>query len=197
MNKIGFSKKEVFESNTSFFICFTLIFCLVFGTFSCISLKPNSSKDAKKLYVSFYRGELGMQYFIKPLSLKGKDNTSFNVDFTFREAAANEDSVKVVMNGSLFTEKKLSKIDSLQFHFSNTTCTLNNFDILYKEKEGKNYIIRSTSLLKFQDCLSLFKQENWIFHLYSGSEKFKLVSTKKTNRAISSLYLNIFDLIVD
>ena len=60
-----------------------LIFCgiiILMSLSACSGLKQSGSN----LYTSFYVGEKGTQYFIKPLYFSNKESEKLNTDFTFR-----------------------------------------------------------------------------------------------------------------
>jgi hypothetical protein len=61
-----------------------------------------------KEYESFYRGDLGIQYFIKPLEYQNSNN-SLEIDFVYLQK--NLRAKEAITNFSLFTDEKVLSVD--------------------------------------------------------------------------------------
>ena len=72
--------------------CTVLIALFIIG---CIGVKPGSEPGGKKLFETFYAGEQGSQYFIKPLVLKNATKEKLTIDFSFRYKTEVKDSAIV------------------------------------------------------------------------------------------------------
>jgi hypothetical protein len=162
---------------------------------SCISFKPNANKSAKTLFTTFYLGENGTQYFIKPLSLTNNANESIILDFTFRDQVQNTDSLSVNINSSLITNTIVTKIDSMTIHCISHHFTLHSPQLLYKEKKDNKYLLRTQVKTSFKNVSELFGEINWQIQVHSGKTQMNFSATKKTNKSVPLLYTSIFELI--
>tara|TARA_B110000881_G_scaffold203921_1_gene205067 strand:+ start:273 stop:737 length:465 start_codon:yes stop_codon:yes gene_type:complete len=122
----------------------------------------------KNFIKSFYRGDDGIQYFIKPIVYQSVNKEKLRVDFTLN--VINDSVVKIVSNFS----SQNNKIKELLIGSSSY-----NVHKLFDDYETKKIYSRYTFDLKFGDFKKLFFKEPIII----GNSKYfvKKSFRKKTN----------------
>lgn len=187
--------KEVFATKASFFLIRILLIAMLSGsTFSCISVKPTTNRSAKTLYTTFYLGDKGTQYFIKPLLLENDEKESVTVDFTFRDKIVADSSLGVI-NMSVLINETITDIDSIAFYSTDYLFSIVNVKTLYKEKKDKQILIRTSGNVSTKTISYLFKETNWQVKVYSNTKELAFQSVKKTNKSIPLLHSAIFELL--
>ena len=195
MNKVKQIKKEASVIKASFFYLKTFILLVfIFSASSCISVKTNTEKSAKSLFTTFYIGDKGTQYFIKPLSFINQQNESFLADFTFRHQT-NNDSALATINVSLLLNENIEIVDSIAFYGENYLFSVRKVSLLYKEKKDNQILIRISSKAPLAQVSSLFNFTKWKTKVFVNAKEFSFQSTKKTNKSIPLLQSAIFELL--
>lgn len=177
-------------SNLTLFKTFIVLIFFVFLT-ACISVKPAGVKSGKNLFETFYVGEGGTQYFIKPLFfLNSQNKEELHIDFTFRYKNEVKDSV--ILNLSLLSSDIFKSIDSLSL--SNTTYKIisKNNKLLFNEKRNKFFNSRFSTKISLIELNKMFGSDDWKIIVYSGGTYFTYASEKKTKKAIKKLQDKIF-----
>jgi len=131
-------------------------------------LSVTSVFSQKNFIKSFYRGDDGIQYFIKPIVYQTVNKEKLRVDFTLN--VINDSVVKIVSNFS----SQNNKIKELLIGSSSY-----NVHKLFDDYETKKIYSRYTFDLKFGDFKKLFFKEPIII----GNSKYfvKKSFRKKTN----------------
>jgi len=119
---------------------------LIFYIFLISSVSSVFSQ--KKLIESFYRGDNGIQYFIKPIVYQTVKKERLTVDFTLN--VINDSVVKIVSN---FTSQN-NKIKYILIGSSRY-----NVKKLFDEVETKKIFSRYTFNLEFSDFKKIFSKE--------------------------------------
>jgi len=151
----------------------------------------NSSNS--KLFESFFVGESGIQYFIKPLEFRGENKTKLLMDITIIMKNVNEN--KATVNFSLIGNKVITIIDSMSITQSNQKMFLQNIEPLFFEKQKNHFVARYTSKANTEKIIYYFKRNNWNIHIYSDNEKYGYVSSEKTAKKIKYINKNLFSII--
>ncbi len=159
---------------------------------SCSSAKHAGGKSGKHLYESFYVGEAGTQYFIKPLAFTNKASEESKLDFTFRHKDAVKDSA--VVNMTFHTIQNLKTVDSIIIKNMVFTSTIYTVRYMYAERNKDKYNCRFTAKAPLADVKKLFGNSQWIIIRYHDGEATKLMSIPRTNEAIAKLEYEIFSL---
>jgi len=168
-----------------------LFLILSFFSIGCFSLKPSSTKSGKKLFETFFVGEHGTQYFIKPLLLLNEDtNEKLLIDITFRFKDKIKDSA--IVNFSIESKSIYKHIDSLEFLNSDVKFKNKNVKLLFNEKKKKEFISRFTTKLSLMEIKILFEKEDWNLVLNDSSNELKFTPSKKTKKSITILRDNLF-----
>jgi hypothetical protein len=159
-----------------------------------MSIKPGATKSAKKYYETFYVGEEGTQYFIKPLTFNKDDsNEKLLLDITFRYKKVVKDSSK--LNFSIKSSQQLMKsIDSLKISNDHHDILSNDIDLLFNEKNNDEFLSRFTTQVPLENTHQLFDNNDWEFTIYFNKDKFNFKPTNKTQKAIKALSNDVFSI---
>lgn len=171
---------------------------LFFFTFSilisCGGIKPAGGKSGKNLYETFYVGEEGMQYFIKPLPFESKNSELF-LDITFRHKDKVQDSATI--NFSIKGKDLIKQIDTLTlFTVTNNiafSLPSSKIEYMFSERQKDDYVSRFSTKMPLIEIQKLFKNSEWKAILKSKEISTKeYVSTSSTQKKIQKLNQNIF-----
>ena len=89
-----------------------------------------------KLFETFFLGDQGTQYFIKPLSFKDNSNNYLEMDITFRYLNKIQDSATI--NFSIYNKALIQAIDSLSIGNHSYSVTTKEIKYLFSER-SKNF----------------------------------------------------------
>jgi hypothetical protein len=170
-----------------FIVCFSLTFFL-----SCYSVKHAGSKSGKRLYETFFVGEEGTQYFIKPLSFINKTAEELKLDITFRYKNVVKDSATV--NITFHAKNNLKSLDSLKITNMVFNTTISEMKYLFSERNSDMYNCRFSSKVPLADAEKLFENNQWIITQYNDHIVTKYMPSPSTNEAIGKLDYEIFSL---
>ena len=175
---------------------FLLSAFLIFFMTSCGGIKPSGTKSASSLYETFYVGEAGIQYFIKPLRFESATKSSVETDFTFRVKKEIQPRDSVIVNFSLFSSKVIKEIDSLVIQSNGKRCVLPYKEYIYTEKEGNLFVSRFSTKGKLSSLETVFQDANWEILLYSSeTKKEKFNISNKTEKKIMKINSNLFSVL--
>ena len=169
-----------------------ILLFLVYAMNSCISTRTKGfSRGVNSLYETFFVGEFGTQYFIKPIEFLGVDNSDkIDLDFTFRY----KDSIKdtITINFSIKSEKLFKDLDIIEIFNIDKKIKSKELKLMYNDKYNKLFISRFTSSFSLEEIYTMFSNENWTISLLKGIDKYRFKSSKKSRKAIKKLNENIF-----
>ena len=186
MNTLGFTPSTFFPIRAA--VTLFAVFILCYG---CSSIKPSTTKSGKAYFETFYAGEGGNQYFIKPLSFKASTpEEAVLVDMTFRYRDTIKDSSLV--NFSITSPKLYKAIDSLSFTNSAMRVVANDVNLLYNEKAKKGFTSRFTTKIPLSAVQKMFADEDWMCTLYYPTKTVTYTPNAKTMKAIAALRQNVF-----
>lgn len=157
-----------------------------------IQLCPQeTSAQSAKYYKSFFVGEKGMQYFIKPIKFKNKEikNESLTLDFTFRTLDSTEYGVNI--NFSLFSNQPYKYFDKIIISNNSTSIELTNTTLLYNARKGKNVETRISGKCSHKDILALFSDPQWIIHFVKDEKQKVFYTPQKAQKKVESLNQNV------
>ena len=168
-----------------------IVLIFAFTIYGCVSIKPASVKSGKNLFETFYVGEDGTQYFIKPLNfLNSQNKEELRADFTFRYKNEVKDSVTI--NFSLLSPKNLKNIDSLVFSNTNHKIVSTNVELLFNEKASKLFKSRFSTKVSLLDFNQMFENNDWKIITHKFEDHSTYTSDKRTKKAIKKLRDEIF-----
>ena len=168
------------------------MFLMVFVLFlsGCVSIKPGGVKSGKNLYETFFAGDDGTQYFIKPLSFKSQTSNRLIIDFTFRYKDQLKDSAFV--NMSFLNSELIRNVDSLKISNGSATIVLINLKSLFNEKIQAEYNSRYSTKGSLSEINQLFKNNDWTIKVYKQNIISNYNTPKDTRKKIDKLRDRIF-----
>jgi hypothetical protein len=169
-----------------------LLFLWIFNAIiGCLSVKPTATKSGKNLFETFYVGDDGIQYFIKPLNMKNTQNSDeLKIDFTFRHKDEIKDSV--VVNVSLRSSAIYKNIDSLSLSNETHKIVSDNLRLLFNEERNDLYTSRFTTKVPLIDVVQLFDTNDWILTIHKNQAPQTYIPEKNTKKAILKLQEKLF-----
>lgn len=181
-------KKRIYSSFSGLVIMLILTMSFLIG---CFSVKPGAIKSGNNLYESFYVGEQGTQYFIKPLKFEhDENNNTFLVDFTFQyKEDLNE---KVTINFSLFSDNKPVNPDSLIIKSKEARITATKINSIYRQKKNGDFVFRYTTEIKLNNLHKVMESNQWQVRVFDANKNLKYSPKRKTQKNIEKLYQNVF-----
>jgi len=173
-----------------------LMILMMISLSGCFTVKPGAVKSGKNLYESFYVGEKGMQYFIKPLNFEtNQKEQSFVVDFTFQyKDDLNEE---VTVNFSLFSDDKPVKPDSLLIKSKGNRITATKITSLYRQRKNGDFVSRYSSKAQLKNLHKIMGNNQWQVHVFESGTEVTYYPKRKTRKNIDKLYQNVFVLLDD
>ncbi len=163
---------------------------LCFLSVGCGMLKPASTKTGKNLYETFFVGEEGVQYFIKPLTFENLEEEQLNIDMTFRYK--NEVKGKSDIKMFVLSDKVYKKMDSLLINNGQTQKIIKEVDFMFSEKTKKGFQSRFSTKISLADLQELFKGADWTIEAHQGNQKNTFKTSLRTQKAINKLDEVIF-----
>ncbi|MBU3713981.1 MAG: hypothetical protein FGM46_03440 [Ferruginibacter sp.] len=159
--------------------------------YSCLSVKPSTTKSGKKYFETFYVGAEGTQYFIKPLLFKNAiSNENLLVDITFRYKNEIRDSA--IINLSIQSLNIYKQIDSFRLSNKMTNIKNDKVELLFNEKTRNGFLSRFTTKIPLDNTKSLFNSDDWHFVLYHKGQSIEYKTENKTVKTINILRNKVF-----
>ncbi len=177
------------NTKTSLLALFLTVGLIILMT-SCLSEKNGSSKSGVNLFETFFVGEDGIQYFIKPLTFNDYNKNRLILDITFRYKDKIKDSVFV--NISFLNTEIIRDIDSIRLSNNTATIVSKNIKYLFTERKQSKFNSRFTTKNPLLDIYRLFDNENWTITVYNKKTNSKYYSSKNTKIKINKLKYGIF-----
>ncbi len=159
---------------------------------SCLSIKPGSVKTGNKLFETFFVGEEGTQYFIKPLIFSNQLNEEIKLDITFR--CKNEVKDSAIINISFFSKENFNIVDSLKINNESTDIVLKQMKYLFSERDKELFNCRFSVKGNLIDVKKLFNRSNWNLFLYKNGNTINYKTPKTTKKKIDKINYEIFSL---
>lgn len=173
-------------------ISFFSILCVFAFLVSCGGIKPGGGKTGKNLHETFYVGEEGIQYFIKPLAFRNQE-TDLLLDITFRHKDKVQDSATI--NFSIQSNELIKQIDTLTLSTTEVFSSIasNKIEYMFAERTKKGYISRFSTKIELITIEKLFKNSDWKLNVISKeTAKKEYLPTSSTKKNIEKLNQNIF-----
>ena len=158
-------------------------------TSGCMGLKTSGNKGGKTYYETFFVGEQGTQYFIKPISFTN-ENSQVKLDITFRYKDEIKDSATISF--SILGKTVLKKINHFNISSGQNKIPLHKINLLFNEKRKDLITSRFSGKVLLKDLHELFKSTPWEVQVNSPTLNSKYTSSKKANKVISTLQENVF-----
>ena len=147
------------------------------------------ARTSKTLYETFYVGEGGTQYFIKPVTFEGT-NSEVKLDMTFRYKNEIKDSATfnfTIKDGSIFKQ-----VDSVIISDGTNKYNLDRTFLLFNEKMKKDFLSRYSSYLPFENLVELIKHDSWTITIYANEKVLVYNANKRTKKIFRKLNEQLF-----
>ena len=156
----------------------------------CLGVKNSTGNSAKNLFETFYVGNDGTQYFIKPLNFNDDNKNQLKLDVTFRYKDRVKDSALV--NISFINDELFRNVDSLKLSNDSVSVVFNNFKYLFAERIQKKFNSRFSTKSSLVEMTKLFDKNNWNIIVYRQNKYDKYYSPNETKNRINKLKYGIF-----
>jgi len=170
------------------FIGFLVVLSIILS--SCLSLKPGSVKSGKKLYETFFVGEDGTQYFIKPLMFGTESNSELNLDIAFRYKNVIKDSA--IFNMSFLQTETIKEVDSVSIHSDSVSITIKGIKYLFSERSKRIYLSRFSANVDLKEVKKIFNGNNWTIVLYRKGISTSFSTPEITKKKLGKLNYDVF-----
>jgi len=157
---------------------------------SCFTVKPSTVKSGKKLFETFYVGEEGIQYFIKPLTYKNDIGEELKLDITFRYKDEIKDSA--IMNISLLGNENNKNLRRIEISDTQNHIIIKDIKHLFTESNKKIVKCRFSMKCPLYKLTNMFINNDWGITVYRQENHSKYTATKKTKKTINKLRDVIF-----
>ena len=172
-------------------VLFFLIICGLLS--SCVGLKPGASKSTNKLFETFFLGEKGIQYFIKPLAYSNSaTKEEVFIDFTFRHKDEIKDSATV--NFTLLSSTAFREVDNLMLINDAQRVEASDISLIFIENYKKGFRSRFTTKVPLSKLKALFEGGVWDIKLKKGNNQDSYFPNKKTAKSLGEIKATLFAL---
>ncbi|PWH82256.1 hypothetical protein DIT68_14220 [Brumimicrobium oceani] len=158
---------------------------------SCSGIKPGATKSGKKYYETFFVGEEGTQFFVKPFIFENRKlNEEAHLDFTFRYKDNLNSNARI--NYSLYVNEIIRTVDSMNITTPIINITNTENTLLFNERTKNNFKSRFSTEVPMRSLKKLFENDDWEIHVYAQGKKHTFYSSNKTNKKVEALNHNVF-----
>lgn len=167
---------------------FILLILMISG---CFSIKPSTTNSGKKYFETFYVGEAGTQYFIKPFLFKNdKSDEDLIVDITFRYRNEIRDSA--IVNFSIKSSIMYKTIDSIKLSNNDIEIKTSKVELLFNETSKTGFTSRHSTKFSLKEVKDLFNNDVWEMSIYNQNIIGTYKPYRKTIRSINVLKDKVF-----
>jgi len=151
-----------------------LIFIIIITFISCTS--------NKKYFESFFVGNDGIQYFIKPIECKGSNFYKIHFDIVLRIKNSFDNKDSATLNYTVFSnENNLHENQQLIWIDKIDTLKANNVKFMFKERNREIYSYRFTSKIANSDLRKCFTNQAYQPALICKFPKIVLFQYQKSS----------------
>lgn len=175
-----------------FLLLSLLLISLSISLNSCLGVKPATSGGGKKYFESYYAGDEGNQYFIKPLVLVSEyKEAKATLDISFRSKESLQGTAQV--NFSVYMPEAVHSLKDAYLYVNDTSFELSDIKLLFVEKEKNGFQSRFSTTVPAEKLRSIFNTSDWqlvIIKEKGKTYKFDTVSSSK--KRIEAINTNLF-----
>jgi len=157
---------------------------------SCFNVKSASTRSANNLFETFFVGEEGTQYFIKPLSFVNANKEKLYIDFTFRYKNKVDGFASAKM--TIESEKPIKEIKKILISNTKKNSSLNEIEFMFIKREKNRFHSRFNAITEIKNLEELFSSNSWFLEVELEEKVVKFQPQKKTKKSISKLDQSIF-----
>lgn len=182
------------KNNYTLFRNYSRLFILLIvpALTGCFSVKTSSSKSNPAVYQTFYVGDAGMQYFIKPLTFEEENghNERLHVDFTFRYKTEIKDSATI--NFSIESSAILKSANRIVIKGVDYETVSSKAVLVFNEKRKDIFVSRFTAKVNLKELALTLNSTDPTKILATADTGHIYLPTKKTKRHLLYLKDNVF-----
>lgn len=175
-------------NNNRFYIYVGFVIMAILA--SCRGIKPGGATAGNKLYETFFVGEEGSQYFIKPIALKNENKERLLMDFTFRYKDDVKDSTLV--NFTIVSQDNIKSIDQIVLENGVVSTKSDKVALLFIKRENDGFHGRFTCKVSLTEISELYSNSNWKISAISGQDSKIFYASSKSQKKIEALNYNVF-----
>ena len=181
----------LFARGVRYFFPFSILFSILLLA-SCGSVRPGAVKSARNLYETFYVGEDGTQYFIKPLKFErpGDVQSELLLDLTFR--FRNEVRDTATLNFTIEDDRLYRSVERFEIAHPGFAAKSADIELLYNQRAGDGFASRFSARLPMADLVKVFDSADWTLTVQSGEGEMRYLPVGKTERAVVRLQDGVF-----
>lgn len=176
--------------NSQLFKIFAAV--LIAAASACGGMKPGGASAGNKLYETFFVGEEGSQYFIKPLEFKNDQKEKVIMDFTLRYKDDIKDSALV--NFTIISEDNIKSVDQILLENGVVSSKNQKINLLFVKRESDGFHCRFTFKTPLTEITELFSNSDWKVTTSTGANNKIFYPTSKTQKSIEALNYNVFQI---
>jgi len=152
------------------------------------------SPAIKVPYVTYYKGDNTLLYFIKPMNLYYEKNR-MSIDFTFADKKI-ADSAAVTANYTFYKYAK-SKGDVYYLQIDGNKYKLKDTETIYEEiKDGKR-VARFSSKIYQKELIDLLQKANFQFIVENGTSQKHYIISNKYAKKLKKTSTDIYEIVKD
>ena len=175
-----------------FLLLSLLLISLSISLNSCLGVKPATSGGGKKYFESYYVGDEGNQYFIKPLALVSEyEEAKATLDISFRSKESLQGTAQ--MNFSVYMPEAIHSLKSVYLYVNNTSFELSDIKLLFVEKEKNGFQSRFSTTIPAEKLKSIFNTSDWQLVIIKEKGKtYKFDTASSSKKRIEAINTNLF-----
>ena len=173
------------------FTCTLLLLASLLISSCALTIKPAATKSAKSYYESFFVGEGGTQYFIKPIEFKSENSQNkLFFDLTFRYKNELKDSATI--NFSIESDYIVKEVNDIAFTNATSTVFSDGISLLFNEKKGQKFTSRFSAQCSTKEIIDLFNDSAIKININTNNTSLSFLPDKNAQKIIRSLNNNLY-----
>jgi len=169
-------------------ITLSLLLLLLGG---CSSMKPTTGGKANGGYETFFVGEAGTQYFIKPMSFEGAaSKAELLLDITFRYKDEIKDSAELHL--SIISPDIYKTLQGVQLSTETGFASSEEISLMLNETTKKAFLSRFSAKVSLKDLHQTFSGEQWNMMVKTDNGEMVFTPTKKTQKSLINIRNKVF-----
>ena len=175
-----------------FLLLSLLLISLSISLNSCLGVKPATSGGGKKYFESYYVGDEGNQYFIKPLVLVSEyKEEKATLDISFRSKESLQGTAQV--NFSVYMPEAVHSLKDAYLYVNDTSFELSDIKLLFVEKEKNGFQSRFSTTVPAEKLRSIFNTSDWQLVIIKEKGKtYKFDTASSSKKRIEAINTNLF-----
>jgi len=175
-----------------FLLLSLLLISLSISLNSCLGVKPATSGGGKKYFESYYAGDEGNQYFIKPLVLVSEyKEAKATLDISFRSKESLQGTAQV--NFSVYMPEAVHSLKDAYLYINDTSFELSDIKLLFVEKEKNGFQSRFSTNIPAEKLKPIFNTSDWQLVIIKEKGKtYKFDTASSSKKRIEAINTNLF-----